>query len=125
MPFKVELTVDSQVFPVKDFYLSVLRETTAKGQPSSKASWILDVTIESVNDTTITSWMIDPSKQVDGSIDIYQSDGQGKMKSLEFKSSSCFTMIDRFIPEFSETSCYIRISGVEINVGNVKVSTDN
>jgi hypothetical protein len=124
MAFKVELTVDNTVFPVKDFYLSVLRETTPKGQPSSSPSWTLDVTIDAVNDTTITAWMIDPSKQVDGNLTIYQSDGEGKMKTIEFKSSNCFGMVDQFIPEFSETSCFMRISGPEIHVGNVKLATD-
>ena len=82
MPFKVDLIVEDKTFTVRDFYLSVLRETTDKGQPNSKTSWILDVTIDAVNDTTITGWMIDPSKQVDGQLDIYQSDGQGKLKSI-------------------------------------------
>jgi hypothetical protein len=125
MAFKVELSVDSQVYPVKDFYLAVLRETTPKGQPSSKPSWFLDVTIDAVNDTTITQWMIDPTKQVDGSLTIYQSDGEGKMKSIEFKKGNCSGMVDQFIPEFAETSCFIRILGAEINVGNVKLSADN
>jgi len=124
MAFKVELTIDDQVFPVKDFYLSMLRETNPKGQPSSNPAWILDVTIDAVNDTTVTQWMIDPSKQADGSLTVYKTDGEGKMKTIEFKNSSCYTMIDRFIPEFSETSCYIRIAGAEINVGNAKLAID-
>ena len=124
MPFNADLTIDNQVFPVRDFYLSVLRETNPKGQPSSSPSWILDVTIDVVKDTTITQWMIDPDKQVDGSLVIYKSKGEGKMKSIEFKNSNCFSMIDRFIPEFSETSCYIRIAGSEIKVGTAKLVVD-
>ncbi len=124
MAFKVELTIDNQVFLVRDFYLSLLRETNPKGQPSSNPNWILDITINAVNDTTITQWMIDPSKQADGSLAIYKTDGEGKLKSIEFKNSSCFAMIDRFIPEFSETSCYIRVSGAEIHVGNAKLAMD-
>ena len=64
MAFKVELTIDNQVFPVRDFYLSILRDTNPKGQPNSSPSWILDVTLDAVNDKTITQWMIDPDKQV-------------------------------------------------------------
>ena len=124
MAFKVELSVDNQVFPVRDFYLAVVRETTPKGQPNSSPSWTLDVTLDAVKDTTITGWMIDPDKQVDGSITVYQSDGVGKMKTIEFKGGNCFGMIDLFIPEFAETSCFIRISGPEIHVGNVKLATD-
>ena len=124
MAFSADLTVDNKVFPVRDFYLSVLRETTPKGQPSSPPSWILDVTIEAVNDTTITQWMIDPDKQVDGRLVIYKTEGEGKLKKIEFKNSNCFTMIDRFIPEFSETSCFIRIAGSEIKVGTAKLAAD-
>jgi len=124
MAFKVELTVDNQVFSVKDFYLSILRQTNPKGQPSSNPNWILDVTIDAVSDTTITAWMIDPSRQVDGNLTIYKTDGDSKMKSIDFKSSNCFAMVDRFIPEFSETSCYMRIAGAEIQVGNAKLTSD-
>ena len=124
MAFKVELTIDSQVYLVKDFYLAVLRETTPNGQPSSKPTWSLDVTIDAVNDTTITQWMIDPTKQVDGGLTIYQSDGEGKMKSIEFRKGCCSGMVDQFIPEFSETSCFVRILGAEINVGNVKLDAN-
>jgi hypothetical protein len=123
MSFKVELTVDNQVYPVRDFYLSVLRETNPKGLPCSKPSWILDVTIDVVNDKTITQWMIDPDKQFDGSVVIYK-DLDTKMKNIEFKNSNCFTMIDQFIPEMSETSCFIRIAGTEIKVGGAKLPLD-
>jgi len=124
MAFKVELTIDNQVFPVRDFYLSILRETNPKGQPNSNPAWILDVTIDAVNDTTITQWMIDPAKQVDGDLSIYKTDGEGKLKNIEFKKSCCFGMIDRFIPGLSETSCYIRISGEEIHIGTAKLAMD-
>src|SRR3954470_5975572 len=98
MALQVELTVDSQAFPVKDFYLSVLREVTPKGQPSSAPTWTLDITIDAVNDTTITAWMIDPNKQVDGSLTINQTDGSGKMKEIQFKGANCYGMVDQFIP---------------------------
>jgi hypothetical protein len=123
MSFKVELTVDNHVYAVKDFYLSVLRETNPKGLPCSNPSWILDVTIDVVNDTTITQWMIDPDKQLDGSLAIYK-DLDTKMKNIEFRNSNCFAMIDQFIPEMSETSCYIRIAGAEIKVGGAKLPLD-
>ena len=125
MPFNADLTIDNQVFPVKDFYLAVVRETSPKGQPNSTPSWTLDVTIDAVKDTTLTGWMIDPDKQFDGSITIYQSGGAGKMKTIEFKGGNCFGMIDQFIPEFAEACCFIRISGPEIHVGNVKLAIDD
>jgi hypothetical protein len=124
MAFKADLTVDNQVYPVREFYLSVLRETNPKGQPSSNPSWILDVTIDVVKDTTITQWMIDPDKQLDGSLAVYKSDGEGKMKNIEFNHCNCYGLIDRFIPEFSETSCYIRIAGAEIKVGGAKLGEE-
>jgi hypothetical protein len=33
-------------------------------------------------------------------------------------------MVDQFIPELSEASCFIRILGSEINVGNVKLDAN-
>lgn len=125
MAFKVELTVDDQTFTVRDFYLSILRPTNDKGQPSSKPSWTLDVTIDAVSETTITQWMIDPSKQSDGSIAVYKTDGDGTLKKLSFSKSNCFGMVDRFIPGMSDASCYFRIAGEEIQVGTVTLSSNS
>ena len=117
MSFKAQLTIDNQTYPVRSFYLSLLRGTTAKGKPNSKPSWIIDVTIDAVDDTTITHWMIDPQKQVDGVLTVYKVDADAKLKDIEFRKSFCYVMIDRFIPDLSVATCSMRISGEEIQIG--------
>jgi hypothetical protein len=117
MSFKAELIIDNQSYAVLNFYMSLLRNTNAKGQPSSNPSWSIDLTIEAVNDTTITQWMVDPGKQVDGTLTIYKADEPGKLKDIEFKKTYCFGMIDRFIPDLSVATCSMRISGEEIHIG--------
>lgn len=117
MSFKAELTIDNQTYTVLNFYMALLRDTNPKGQPSSNPSWTIDLTIEAVNDTTITQWMIDPAKQVDGTLTLYKTDEPGKLKDIEFKKSYCYAMIDRFIPDLSVATCSMRISGEEIHIG--------
>ena len=117
MSFKAELSIDNQVFPVRSFYMSLVRETNAKGKPNSKPAWTIDVTIDSVDDTTITQWMIDPQKQVDGMLTVYKTDAQAKLKDIEFRKSFCYGMIDRFIPDLSVATCSMRIAGEEIQIG--------
>ena len=117
MSFKAELTIDNQMFPVRSFYMNLVRTTTVKGKPNSKPSWTIDVTIDAVDDTTITQWMIDPQKQVDGVLTIYKVDAEAKLKDIEFRKSFCYVMIDRFIPDLSVATCSMRIAGEEIQIG--------
>jgi len=123
MPFYAELTVDDKTFVVHDFYLSVIRSTNPKGQPNSPPAWTMDLTIDATNDTTITKWMIDPSKQLDGKLSVFKTVEDGTMKKYEFKKASCSTMMDRFIPSLSEASCFIRILGDEMTIDSISIKS--
>ena len=124
MPFYAELTVDEKTFVVHDFYFSVIRSTNLKLQPDSPPSWTLDVTIDAVNETTLTKWMIDPSKKLDGKLTIFKTVQEGAMKKYEFKQSSCFGMIDRFIPSLAEASCYLRIRGSDMSIDSTPITSN-
>src|SRR4051812_26848223 len=109
MPFYAELTVDDKTYVVREYYISVVRSTTPKGQPDSPPGWLLDLTIDAVNETTLTKWMFDPSKALDGKLTLFKTVQEGTMKKYEFKQAHCFGMIDRFLPALAESSCLIRI----------------
>ena len=123
MSFYAELVLEEKVYRVHAFYFSVGRSTNAKGQPDSPPAWRLDLTVDSVNDTTLTKWMIDPAKQMDGHVSVFKTAAGEVLKKFAFKQAFCYRLYDRFIPALSEASCYLLIGGEEIHIGNSKLAS--
>src|ERR1700722_14922167 len=116
MSFKAELTVENKTYSLRSFYLHIARNTDPKGRPSSMPSWSIIATIDSVDDTTITNWMIDPHKQIDGKVLFYKIDEDAKLKEINFKKSWCYVMRDSFMADISFATTEIIISGGEVDI---------
>jgi hypothetical protein len=116
MSFKAELTVENQTFPLRSFFMKIQRETDPKGRPSSTPYFGIVITIDSVDDTTITNWMIDPSKQIDGKVLLYKIDEDAKLKEITFKKCYCFILHDKFMADISYASTQFLISGTEVDI---------
>lgn len=121
MSFKSELTVENKTFSIRRFYTFIYRKTDAKGRPSSMPSWKIIVALDAVDDTTLTGWMIDPTKQIDGKITIYRIDQDAKLKEIEFKKSYCIYLRDEFKADISYATCEIHISGRDIQVNTASL----
>ncbi len=121
MSFKTELTVEGKTYPVRSCYTAIHRDTDKRGRPSSMLFWYAIITIDATDDTTITNWMIDPSKQVEGQLVIYKIDEESKLKEIKFKKSYCIYMMDRFMSDQSYTCCEIVITGGELHIDSAKL----
>jgi hypothetical protein len=116
MSFKAELTVENKTYSLRSFYLVISRLTDPKGRPSSMPSFNIVLTIDSVDDTTITNWMIDPHKQIDGKVLFYKIDEDAKLKEINFKKCWCYVMRDSFMADISFATTEILISGGEVDI---------
>lgn len=116
MSFKAELTVENQTIPLRSFYLRIQRDTDPKGRPSSTPYFGLVLTMDSVDDTTITNWMIDPSKQIDGKVLLYKIDEDAKLKEITFKKCFCFALRDSFMADITFATTEFYISGGEVHI---------
>ncbi|HVM86767.1 MAG TPA: type VI secretion system tube protein TssD [Puia sp.] len=114
MSFKAELTVDNKTYSVRRFHVITARNMDAKGRPSGKPEWGIFLLMDAVDDTTITSWMIDPTKQMDGKLTIYKIDQDAKLKEIKFEKSYCTAMIDTFMFDRSYSTCEIHIHGKDL-----------
>ena len=122
MSFKAELSVEGKVYNVRRFFTLIHRKTDLKGRPTSMPQWTIALRIDAVDDTTLTSWMIDPTKQLDGKLTIYKIDQDTKLKEIQFKKSYCYFMRDVFQSDLSYASCEIHIGGkdIQINTASLK-----
>jgi Hemolysin coregulated protein Hcp (TssD) len=121
MSFKVELVIEGNTYNVRRFYTWVVRNTDTKGRPSSMPSWGINLRIDAVDDTTLTSWMIDPTKQMEGKLIIYRIGQNSKLKEIKFKKAYCGFLRDQFFSEKGFSICEIVIKGEEIQFNTVSL----
>jgi hypothetical protein len=121
MSFRAELTIDDKTYNIRRYYLILERQTDEKGRPSSMPGWKLVVRIDAIDDTTLTNWMVDPNKKLDGKIKLYKIDQDSRYKEIEFKKGSCYLMIDSFKADISYTTCEFEIIGEEIYINSMAV----
>ena len=116
MSFRVELTIEEKKYNVRRFLAFLSREEDAKGRPVADTNWRLDVLIDSVKDTGITGWMLDPKKQIDGTLTIYKIAEESILKEIEFKKCVCYQMWDHFNSHYSIASTSMSISGKDLKI---------
>ena len=116
MSFKAELTIEGKTYNVRRFFVSVKRSIDQRGRPSSMPSWSLFVVIDAVEDTTLTSWMVDSVKYLDGELIIYKIDQNSKLKEISFMKSYCYGMNDLFNSETGYATCELLIAGRDLNI---------
>ncbi len=121
MSFKSELTIDGKTFSIRRFLTTIVRNTDAKGRPSSMPAWAILIRLDAFDDTTLTGWMVDPSRQMDGKITIYKIDQDAKLKEIEFKKAYCTYMSDIFKADVSYATCEIHIHGKDIQINSASL----
>jgi hypothetical protein len=121
MSFRAELSIEGMVFPIRRFYITLKREEDVRGRPKTDPTWRIFLLIDASDDTTITNWMLDPRKKIDGKITLYKPDDDSKLKEIEFKQSFCFKLRDFFNTTYSFTSSFLGIAGKDIKINNTEL----
>ena len=121
MPVTVELTIEGKTYQVRRYYITIEREDDEKGRPKSDPAWKIYVVIDSVSDNTVTNWMLDPKKLVDGKLGLYRIGDGSMLKEIEFKKSACTSLTDYFNIEHSFVTSYLVISGKDIKINTAEL----
>jgi hypothetical protein len=122
MSVRAELTIEGQTFRVIRFYTTLRRQEDDRGRPTSDPTWRIYLLLEASSDKTITNWMCDPKKKLDGKITLYKVDQDSKLKEIEFRKSFCFKMRDFFNASASFTSTFIGIAGKDIVINSAELA---
>jgi len=122
MSFKAYLKVDGEKYELTACQMTVYRKADVKGKPASKSMWRLDILIDSVDDTNLTEWMVDPHMQKNGEIEILKIDeGDNRLKVIAFKKAHCTFMADSFYSYTTFMKCFLRIVGEKVTIGESSV----
>ena len=86
MAFKATLAIGSKEFDVLKCDYELRRDVDSKGRPSSGVyGGIINLSVESTDDTSIVESLVNQFKPVDGKITFKKSDEDAKMKELSWE----------------------------------------
>jgi Hemolysin coregulated protein Hcp (TssD) len=119
MSFKAFLRIEGeQDYELTSCTVLVHRKSDRRGRPASRPMFLVAITIDSVEDTALTEWMIDPNQQKDGEIEIYKADEAARMKVISFKKAFCYQLTEHYYNDISFMKCALLISGEQIFIGD-------
>jgi hypothetical protein len=121
MPVSVFLTIEGKDFEVRRYYTAIYREKDQKGRPKSDPAWKIFVVLDGINDTTITNWMMDPKKQVDGKFTLYNINDGSVFKEIHFKKGTCKGLTELFSLEKTFITSYLVITGKDIKINTAEL----
>ena len=85
MAFKAQLKLGSKEFDVISCNYALHKEVDAKGRPASILyGGIINLTVESTDDTSIIESMVNQYKPIDGTVTFKKGDEDAKMKEVSF-----------------------------------------
>jgi ADP-ribosylglycohydrolase len=88
MSFKATLKVDGNEYRVLNCSYSLNQEVDKTGRPSSTVrGGIVNLNIESTDDTSMFEWMCDSYMRKDATVTFNKRDEDSKMKELEIKEA--------------------------------------
>jgi len=120
MSFKAILVFDGEQYELTACLVNIHRKADNRGRPASKSSWSIDVLMDSMDDTAITEWMVNPHLQKDGEIELYRTDDDARLKVISFTKAYCVHMRDSFFTDVAFMKCFLRIVGEEISIGEAR-----
>ena len=87
MAFRATLNLGGKEFDVLDCSYQLKRDVDAKGRPASNIyGGVINVHVESTEDTSILEQMVSQFKPISGSIVFKKGDEEAKMKELEWEN---------------------------------------
>lgn len=121
MAYEGELIIEGKSYKVIRACMMVSRSMDERGRPVTSPTWRMYLLLDADSDSTITNWMFDPRKQIDGTLELRRQGEGSTVKKIEFKKTSCFRMRDHFNASESFSSTFIGISGQGLAIGSAEL----
>jgi hypothetical protein len=97
MSFLATLKVDGKEFNVLSCNYNLYQDVDNTGRPSSETrGGLVNLIVESTDDTTIFDWMTDSYMTKDATLTFNKRDSAAKLKELEIKEAYCVNYQESF-----------------------------
>jgi hypothetical protein len=122
MAYEGELTIEGKTYNVIRCCMMVTRQEDNRGRPVTDPTWRMYLLLDADNDSTLTNWMFDPTKHVNGTLELRRQGEGSTVKKIEFKNTYCFRMRDFFNASASFSSTFIGIAGQGLSIDSVELN---
>lgn len=122
MAFTASMELNGSSYELRSARVYLFRGQDEKGRPLINSEWRISIILDAMNDPTISEWMIDPYKKMDGKIYIRCREGN---KEIEFKEAFCMQMTDEYNPGIDFASCECHIRGKELLINSTPYTIPN
>jgi hypothetical protein len=121
MVFNAELNLGGNNYLLNSLSVEMGQAIDEFGRPSSiiKGGKI-EIELFSADDDVIVDWMIHPGKSINGTINLYKSDNETKLKEIKFENGYCIEYTETY-SEAMEKNLVTKftISAEKLSVGNI------
>jgi len=102
---KDKIDIDYKTYVIRRLQWSIHQEKDHLGRPNAIAHiGQIQLEVHSMPDELLTSWMFEPRKTLDGTIQIMKADTKVTLKTIEFTNAFCVLLKGSFNPGGSNTS---------------------
>jgi hypothetical protein len=118
---KAELVLEGNTYLLNSVFFEISQAVDHFGRPSSvPKGGKIEIELDSIKDDVLFDWMVHSRKTMKGSINLYESDHETKLKELKFENAFCIGYGEIF-EEAREESLITRliISAEKLSIGNI------
>jgi hypothetical protein len=124
MSFEAELRLEGNAYRLNGLSLDISQEVDDLGRPASASrGGIIKMEMDTLKDEVIIDWVMDPNKQLNGSITFYRTDETAKLKEISFENAYCTELREKYLgAAFADRMVtLITVSAEKISIGSVEM----
>ncbi len=121
------MELEGKTYLLNRLSLEISQAVDSVGRPSSSTKGgKIRLEMDSVDDDTITDWMVNAHKKLNGKVVFYKIDEASKLKELKFEDAYCVEMLEKFDGTSSSEgmTMQLTISAEKLSIGSVEISND-
>lgn len=119
--------MDGTTYLARQCWLEIDQSTDAVGRPSSATrGGKLRLELDVVEDDTLSEWMADPHKKLNGSVRYYRTSEEATLKEIQFDDAYCIEYVERFDGTQSSLpmTTTLTISAQKLKIGQVSLENN-
>lgn len=124
MSFEAELRLEGNTYRLNGLSLDISQEVDDLGRPASASQGgIIKLEMDALKDETIVDWVMDPNKQLGGTITFYRTDETSKLKEISFENAYCTELREKYLgAAFADRLItLLTISAEKVSIGSVEM----
>jgi hypothetical protein len=125
MSFEAELRLEGNTYRINGLSLDISQEVDDIGRPcSATRGGVIKIEMDALKDEVITDWVMNPNKQLNGTITYYRTDELAKLKEITFENGFCIELREKYlgVAHANRLISLMSISSEKVSIGSVEMN---